>query len=68
MKNKLIMFVQVLVSVVILAYLFNSIFEGQATDKLKPLVTGNSAAVLHLGLRPDQIEAIRASAGRGRNA
>ena len=61
MKNKLIMFVQVLVSVVILAYLFNSIFEGQATDKLKPLVTGNSAAVLHLGLRPDQIESIRAN-------
>ena len=61
MKNKLIMFVQVLVSVAILAYLFNSIFEGQAADKLKPLVTGNSDAVLHLGLRPDQIESIRAN-------
>ena len=61
MKNKLIMFVQVLVSVAILAYLFNSIFEGQAADKLKPLVTGNSDAVLHLGSRPDQIESIRAN-------
>ena len=59
MKNKLIMCAQVLVSVAILAYLFNSIFEGQAADKLKPLVTGDSAAVLQLGLRPNQIEAIR---------
>ena len=61
MKNKLIMVAQVLVSVAILAYLFNSIFEGQAADKLKPLVTGNSAAVSNLGLRPDQIAAIRAN-------
>ena len=61
MKNKLIMLVQVLVSVAILAYLFNSIFEGQAADKLKPLATGNTAAVVHLGLRPDQIAAIRAN-------
>ena len=61
MKNKLIMVAQVLVSVAILAYLFNSIFEGQAVDKLKPLITGDTATVAKLGLRTDQIEAIRAN-------
>jgi len=59
MKKKLVMVAQVLVSVAILAYLFNSIFAGQAADKLKPLSTGDSATVLQLGLRPDQIEAVR---------
>ena len=39
MKKNILMTAQVLVSVFILAYLFNSIFEREAGEELKPIAT-----------------------------
>jgi len=45
MKKKLLMTAQVLVSVFILAYLFNSIFEREASEELKPIATEPATSV-----------------------
>ena len=54
MKKKLVLMVQVFVSVFILAYLFNSIFEREASEELKPLLTGQTIA----NLTPAQMQSL----------
>ena len=53
MKKKLVMVAQVLVSVFILAYLFNSIFEREAGEELKVIATdvGTAETALAAQLR-----------------
>ncbi|MCG3148567.1 MAG: hypothetical protein PCFJNLEI_02011 [Verrucomicrobiae bacterium] len=56
MKKKLVLLAQVFVSVFILAYLFNSIFEREASEELKPLLTGQTIQ----NLSPAHHEMLRA--------
>jgi glycosyltransferase 2 family protein len=63
MKKHLMLIVQVLVSVVILAYLFHSIFERQAAETLKPIASEPNASPAALATRlkitPAQVELVR---------
>src|SRR5690242_5718495 len=63
MKKKIIMLTQVLVSVFILAYLFNSIFEREASEELKVIATEPAATVddlaAHLKLPPPTVQLLR---------
>jgi hypothetical protein len=63
MKKKLILTVQIVVSVVILAYLFHSIFEREATEELKALATepavSDAEHARRFGLAESQIARIR---------
>ncbi|MEI6083336.1 MAG: lysylphosphatidylglycerol synthase transmembrane domain-containing protein [Verrucomicrobiota bacterium] len=51
MKKKLFMIAQVLVSVFILAYLFNSIFEREASEELKPIATEPATSITDLATK-----------------
>lgn len=46
MKKNFFLFAQIFVSLFILAYLFNSIFERESGEELKPLLAGQSIAAL----------------------
>jgi uncharacterized protein (TIRG00374 family) len=63
MKKHVMLVVQILVSAVILAYLFNSIFERETAEILKPIATEPStptaALSQRLKLTPAQVELVR---------
>lgn len=63
MKKRLVLLLQIFVSVVILSYLFHSIFEREAEEELKPVATATEAdfAALagRLGLRESQVARLR---------
>lgn len=64
MKKKLGALVRVVVSVGILAYLFNGIFQKEVTQTLGKIADSPNASVADLAhdlrLRPDQVELVRA--------